>query len=462
MAIHSSNQNRHSQVTRIEKLGYGAGDMAINVAYSSMMLLITFFYTDVYGLAPQDMGLMFVVVRVLDSLITPVIGYICDNVTSRWGRYRHYLLFLSVPFGLSIFLTFTTPDLDYQSKLIWAYASYAFVTIMFTAVTIPYISLLNVLTVDPKERLSASGYRLFMAKLAAFSVTVFVPILSTAGIWQGDLQLGYQMAMGLMSVMAVILFVFCFSQVKERVRYPNVTLTFSQQMMHLVKNDQLLILCLSFFLSSIGFMIRGAMAMYYAGYFLGGSTEIQSAFLAVNVSASLLAMVASTWLTKRLCKIKLFYSSQMLAGALSILMFFCVSDHQVALAFVFFFLISFIVDLHAPVFWSAIADAVDYGQYKHGVRVPGMTFCLVSFCQKIAIGLAGAIVGTLLVVLDYKPGEEATEYAMYGIAFAFTIIPGILHLLVGLVMQKYTLKGAQVSRLSQKLDALKTAGYPTK
>ncbi len=457
MNTQSANTQINSSVSRLEKLGYGAGDMAINVAYSSMMLLITYFYTDVYGLAPQDMGLMFVIVRVLDSVITPVVGYICDNFTSRWGRYRHYLLFLAIPFGFSIFLTFTTPDFDYRSKLIWAYASYSFVTIMFTAVTIPYISILNVLTVNPKERLSASGYRLFMAKLAAFSVTIFVPMLSSATIWQGDLQLGFQMAMGFMAVMAIFLFVFCFSQVKERIRYPNVTLKFSQQVFHLVKNDQLLILCFSFFLSSIGFMIRGAMAMYYAGYFLGGSIEVQSAFLAANVSASLLAMVASTWLTKRYCKIRLFYTSQIVAGVLSVLMFFCVADHEILLAFIFFFLISFIVDLHAPVFWSAIADAVDYGQCKHGVRVPGMTFCLVSFCQKIAIGLAGAIVGTLLVVLDYKPGEEATEYAMYGIAFAFTIIPGVLHILVGIVMQKYTLKGVEMSRLGRQLDAMKSA-----
>lgn len=456
MSHDSTIKKINNKVTRIEKLGYGAGDMAINVAYSSMMLLITFFYTDVYGLAPQDMGVMFVIVRVFDSLITPAIGYICDNVTTRWGRYRHYLLFLAVPFGLSIFFTFTTPDVDYQSKLIWAYASYSFVTLMFTAVTIPYISLLNVLTTNPIARLSASGYRLFMAKLAAFSVTIFVPMLSSADIWQGDIQLGYQMAMGFMGCMAVLLFWFCFANVNERVRYPNVTLSFTDQLMYLLKNDQLLILCLSFFLSSIGFMIRGAMALYYAGYYLGGSIEVQSAFLAVNVSASLLAMVASTWLTKRYCKIKLFYSSQLIAGALSILMFFSVSDHQIALAFVFFFFISFIVDLHAPVFWSAIADAVDYGQYKHGVRVPGMTFCLVSFCQKIAIGLAGAIVGILLVMLDYKPGETATDYAMCGIAFAFTVIPGVLHIMVGFIMQKYELKGAQVSRLSRQSEVFRT------
>ncbi|MBN2234161.1 MAG: MFS transporter, partial [Opitutales bacterium] len=163
---------KHPKLSVLEKVGFGAGDMAVNVVISSMFLIIAFFYTDVYGLNPKDMALLFLLVRFLDAITDPLMGLITDRFTTRWGRYRPYFLFLAVPFGISVFLTFTTPDFDYAGKLIWAYATYIFVTLMFTAVTIPYISLIGVLTDSPQERLSANGYRLFFAKVAAFMVSI--------------------------------------------------------------------------------------------------------------------------------------------------------------------------------------------------------------------------------------------------------------------------------------------------
>ena len=163
------------KLSRLEKIGFGAGDMSVNVVISSMFLIIMFFYTDVFGLKPEDLATMMLVVRLLDAITDPLMGLATDHTKTRWGRYRPYFLFLSVPFGISVFLTFSTPDFDYNMKLAWAYATYIFVTIMFTGVTIPYISLIGVLTNDPKERLSANGYRLFCAKIAAFLVTIVVP-----------------------------------------------------------------------------------------------------------------------------------------------------------------------------------------------------------------------------------------------------------------------------------------------
>ena len=139
------------KLTRLEKVGFGAGDMAVNVVISSMMLIITFFYTDIFGLKPSDMALMFLLVRILDAISDPLMGMVTDRYTSRWGRYRPYFLFLSVPFGISVFLTFSTPDVDFNAKLVWAYSTYIFVTLMFTAVTIPYISLIGVMTACPSR-----------------------------------------------------------------------------------------------------------------------------------------------------------------------------------------------------------------------------------------------------------------------------------------------------------------------
>jgi GPH family glycoside/pentoside/hexuronide:cation symporter len=429
-----------------EKIGFGAGDMAVNVVISSMMLIIAFFYTDIYGLKPADMALLFLSVRLIDAITDPLMGIITDRYTTRWGRYRPYFLLLAIPFGFSVFLTFSTPDLDYNGKLLWAYSTYILVTLMFTAVTIPYISIIGVLTDDPKERLSANGYRLFFAKIAAFLVTIVVPMLAAS--WGEDkLAQGYQAAMGLMAALATALFIFCFFATTERVQYRPDRTPLLTQAKNLLQNDQWLILTGVCLVGTIGYVVRGSVAAYYAKYYLGGDAQTLSLFLATGVVAAILAMVASTWITKRYCKIKLFSRSQLLVGALSVLMFFAVGPGDLLLAFALYFLLSFVVDLHAPVFWSAIAEAVDYGEAKTGKRASGLAFGGISFFQKAGMGVAGAMVGWLLAFFDYVPDQPQSDFSLMGIALMLTVIPGFFHFLMGLLMRKYIITDDYYQRL---------------
>ncbi|WP_417358799.1 MFS transporter [Gallaecimonas pentaromativorans] len=421
----------------LEKVGFGAGDMAVNVVMSSMMLIITYFYTDVFGMKASDVGLLLLLVRFVDAFTDPMMGMITDRYTTRWGRYRPYFLFVSVPFGIAVFLTFSTPDWDYNAKLVWAYATYIFVTLMFTAVTIPYISIIGVLTDDPKERLSANGYRLFFAKIAAFLVTIIVPILAESWGGKDQVAAGYQAAMGIMALMATLLFLFCFFTTTERVEHKVEHKPFGQQLRLLVKNDQWLILCAVCVVGTIGYVVRGSVAAYYAKYYLGGDAKMMSMFLSTGVVAAILAMVVSTWITKRFCKVKLFRISQIAVAAISIVMYFAVGQNDVGLAFVVYFLLSLVVDLHAPVFWSAIAEAVDYGQAKTGKRVSGLAFGGISFCQKAGMGLAGFLVGSLLTYFNYQPDQAQSGFTLNGIALMLSIIPGFFHFLMGALMYRY-------------------------
>lgn len=442
------------KLSKLEKIGFGAGDMAVNVVISSMMLIITFFYTDIFGLKPSDLAIMFLLVRFIDAVSDPLMGTITDKFTTRWGRYRPYFLFLCVPFGISVFLTFSTPDVDYNAKLVWAYSTYIFVTLMFTAVTIPYISLIGVMTADPKEKLSANGYRLFFAKVAAFLVTIIVPKLAGADYWDGNMAEGYRVAMGLMAILAVFMLLFCFFTTTERLEHKVDEKPFKEQLKLLLKNDQWMTLCGVCVLGTIGYVVRGSVAIYYAKYYLGGGPDMQANFMATGVVAAILAMVASTWITKRWCKVKLFRFSQMAVGILSAIMFFSVGQQDVLLAFVLYFLISFVVDLHAPIFWSAIAEAVDYGQSKTGKRVAGLSFGGISFCQKAGMGLAGAMVGWLLTYFNYEAEQVQSEFTLTGIALMLTIIPGLFHFLVGVLMNRYRITNQEYQRLALTLDAV--------
>lgn len=179
----------------VEKIGFGAGDMAINVVIIAMQLLLAYFYTDIYGLSAADVGVLFVVVRMIDAIIDPAMGVLTDKLNTRWGRYRPWLLWFAIPFGFAVYLMFITPDMAYMAKLAWAYGTYILMTLVYTAITIPYISMIGVITSDPVERLSANGYRFVMTKIAAFLVTIVVPMLA---VWlgQGNKALGYQFRWG--------------------------------------------------------------------------------------------------------------------------------------------------------------------------------------------------------------------------------------------------------------------------
>jgi glycoside/pentoside/hexuronide:cation symporter, GPH family len=420
----------------LEKVGFGAGDAAVNVVWSALAIIITFFYTDVYKLKVEHIAMLGLLPRLIDAFADVLMGIYTDSHTTRWGRYRPYFLVFAVPFGISIMLVFTTPELSYNGKLIWAYTTYMLMMLVFTAIVIPYISLPGVLTADPQERLSANGYRLFFAKGASLLVNTFVPIF--AARWgQEHLSKGYQISMAVMAVLATVLFIFCFFATTERVVHKNDRKPIGEQLGLLMRNSQWTILAAVCVVGTIGYVIRGSVGLYYAKYFLGGDAKLQAAFITTGIVANILSMVASTWITKYLCKIQLFRWSQLLTFALSVIMYVVVKPQGVAPAFVLFFLINFIVDLQGPVFWSIISEAVDYGHVKSGKRVAGLSFGGISFCQKMGMSLAAGVVGWMLSYYQYQPDVQQSAFTMNGLALLLTVIPGVFHLGMGLLMYRY-------------------------
>lgn len=443
-------QTQTGKLSTLEKVGFGAGDMALNVVISSMMLIITFFYTDIYGLKTTDLALLFVAVKVVGAISDLVVGQLTDSFLTRWGRYRPWLLLLAVPYGVSVFMVFSTPDWSYHAKLVWAYSTYILMTLMTSGVGVSYISLPSALTADPQERLSANGYRLFLAKVGAFMVTIVVPILAER--WgNGNPAAGYQAAMALMAVLGALLFLFCFFTTSERVVHRVARQPLGQQVRVLLQNDQWLILCGACVTGTIGYVIRGSVAVYYAKYYLHGDTATVSAFLSTGVAAAILAMVISTWTTKFYCKVKLFRYTQLVVALLSVMIYFLVKPGDAALAFVLYFALSLVVDLHAPVFWSAIAETIDYGQVKTGKRVSGFAFGGISVAQKAGMAVAGGMVGILLSYFGYQPNQEQSTLALQGIALMLSVIPGFFHFLMGALMFKYRISDAYYGTVKEDL-----------
>lgn len=433
-----------------EKIGFGAGDMALNVVISSMMLIITYYYTDIFGLSPIDMGILFFTVKVVGAISDLVMGQITDRFTFLQGRYRPWLLWLAIPYAVSVFFVFTTPNWEYDAKLIWAYSTYIMMTLITSGVGIPYISLPSALTSDPKEKLSANGYRLFLAKIGAFMVAAVVPVVS--GMWE-DKALGYQVAMAIMSFIGAVMFLFCYFNTTERVTHVVEHQSLWTQFLQLLKNDQWLILVAVCVTGTIGYVIRGSVAIYYAKYYLGGDDALASAFISTGVVAAILAMIASTWITKVYCKINLFRYTQLLVAALSLAIYLLVGRDDVVLAFVLYFLLSFVVDLHAPVFWSIISETIDYGQVKNGKRVSGFAYGGISVGQKAGMGIAGLMVGWLLTYFQYVPNQAQSDFSLMGIALMLSIIPGFFHALMGVLMFMYRINDGYYAKLKTEMRA---------
>ena len=106
-----------TRLSPVEKIGYGLGDFGSNVVFQTIINLLPAFYTDVFGLAPAVMATMFLAVRLLDTVTDPIMGVIADNTNTRWGKFRPYLLWFSIPFAVVFVLTYWTPDLVGNAKL---------------------------------------------------------------------------------------------------------------------------------------------------------------------------------------------------------------------------------------------------------------------------------------------------------------------------------------------------------
>jgi len=143
-----------------EKVGYGLGDTASNFYWQMFLNFLAFFYTDIFGLTAAAAATMFLVVRIPDTFIDPVMGVIADRTQTRWGHYRPYLLWGCIPMAVMGVITFTTPGLSPHGKLVYAYVTYSLIMLAYTFVNIPYGALMGVISPNSLERTSVSSFRI--------------------------------------------------------------------------------------------------------------------------------------------------------------------------------------------------------------------------------------------------------------------------------------------------------------
>jgi glycoside/pentoside/hexuronide:cation symporter, GPH family len=437
-----------------EKIAYGLGDTASNIVFQTVMLFLTFFYTDIYGISPAFVGTMFLAVRIIDAVTDPIMGAIADRTQSKYGKFRPYLLWFALPFGFISVLAFTTPDFAEEGKMIYAFVTYTLLMLVYTAINIPYCALGAVLTADPKERVSVQSYRFVFAMLGGLMVTsLTLPLVEFFG--QGDSAKGYQLTIMAMSVLGVLMFLACFYGTKERINPPKeaVSRSYMDNFRQLWQNDQWRVLALVALCLLSGYVLRTTLAIYYVKYYLEMPDSI-TLFITLGMLGSMVGCIIAQPLAKRYCKVKLYIGIQILAAVLCASSYF-VSADNVTVAIGLYVLWNLVFNTGTPLLWAKMADTVDYGQWRTGIRTTGMVYSSIIFFIKMGIAVGGALGGWLLAGIGYQADVAQTEETKAGLLLAFSLYPAIGSLIVAVVMSAYKLNTQKVDEIT--LDLKKAA-----
>ena len=413
-----------------EKIGYGFGDMASSMFWKLFGAYLMIFYTDVFGLPAAVVGTMFLITRIWDSAFDPIVGVVADRTHSRWGKFRPYLLWLAVPFGIIGVLTFVTPDWSPTGKLVYAYVTYSLMMMIYSAINVPYASLLGVMSPNPKERNTLSTYRMTFAYIGSFiALLLFMPLVnffSGNSKDLGDQQTGWTMAVVVIAILCIILFFGCFAWTKERVKpIKEAQNPLKEDLKDLFKNKPWWILLGAGVAALVFNSIRDGATVYYFKYFVveedyatvsffGMSFVLSGLYLALGQAANIIGVIAAAPVSNRIGKRNTYMWAMIIATVLSVI-FYWFDKEDLIWMFVFQALISICAGSIFPLLWSMYADCADYSELKTGNRATGLIFSSSSMSQKFGWAIGTAITGWLLGFFGFQANAVQSEEAISGI-----------------------------------------------
>ena len=451
-----------------EKIGYGFGDMASSMFWKLFGSYLMIFYTDVFGLPAAVVGTLFLVTRVWDSAFDPIVGVVADRTHSRWGKFRPYLLFLAIPFSVIGVLTFVTPPFGDNGKLIYAYVTYSLMMMVYSAINVPYASLLGVMSDNPKERNTLSTYRMAFAYIGSFiALLLFMPMVN---FWSGHSkeiaaqQQGWTLAVAVIAVMCALLFIGCFAFTRERVKaLHEKQAPLKEDLKDLWKNRPWWILLGAGVAALVFNSIRDGATVYYFKYFIveedfqtisffGVSFVLSGLYLSVGQIANIAGVILAAPVSNRIGKKQTYMGSMAIATVLSILFFWFDKDN-LALIFTFQILISICAGSIFPLLWSMYADCTDYSELKTGNRATGLIFSSSSMSQKFGWAIGSALTGWLLSYFGFVANEVQQAEAIQGIKMFMSFLPAAGTLLSIVFISMYPLSEKKMLEISAALKS---------
>lgn len=468
--------NTSQKLSILEKTGYGLGDFAANLIFQTLLTFLAFFYTDVYKIPPGTASIIIFTGGFIGAFFNIIMGIIADRTQTRWGKFRPWILWTALPFGIAAILSFLTPDFGISGKITYALLTYFFLVLIYSANNLPYVALSGVLTGDMKERNSLSSYRFVAVMIAQFIVqSLLLPFVLILG--NGDKAIGFKNTMILFAFIGIICFLITFFTTKERIiPAKNQESSVKQDFTDLCKNGPWLVMLLVTILVFITLSLKGGMYVFYFKYYLDpaaqtiflndigftafieklnnsltamGFVDFQwpkdaptSAFSLFN-GGGIIFMIFGIMFSKRLADSfgkRNIYITFIFLSALSLLLFNLYSRTAIAMVFLTQLLHGFIYGVTIPLLWAMIADVADYSEWKNYRRATATVFSAMIFGLKIGISIGSALGAAFLSKYGYV-AEEVNQVpaAVEGIKLSISIYPGFIFIISAVLLCFYVI-----------------------
>ena len=445
--------NSNSQKLSIrEKIGYSLGDLAANLVFQTLMTYLAYFYTDIYGLKPNDASIIILSVGLIAAFaFNPIMGAIADRTNTRWGKFRPWILWTAIPLGVVALLAFSTPDFSYKGKVIYAVITYTLLLMLYAANNLPYSALSGVITGDMGERNSISSYRFVAVMVAQFFVQVFMlPIIETAG--GGDKAIGIEIVMTWLAIIGSVMLLITFITTKERiVPKPEQKSTLKEDIGDLIQNKPWVIMLILTMLVFITLAIKGGSYVYYfenyvdemaltqflepilaflsgIGFNFFGGNPVSAGFGLFNaggISFMIIGIMFSKGLADTYGKRNIF-GIFLFVSTLFILGFYIIPSTSVGLMFLSQIFHGFFYGITIPLLWAMIADVADYSEWKTNRRATAIIFSAMMVGLKGGLSIGSALVTGILGSYGYSADLAVqSDSAILGTKMLVSIYPAI-------------------------------------
>ncbi len=456
-----------------EKLGYGLGDTASNLYFQFFNLFLFYYYTDVYGLNPASVGTMYLVANFWDAVNDPLMGALADRVQTKRGKYRPFLLWFAVPYGVFGFALFINLPLGETGKLLFAYTTFIAFKMVYTAINVPYSALMGVISERAEDRVALSTARFLGAFGGGFVVSLLVrPLVNYFG---GDNELlGFQYTMALFGIASVLMFLVTYATTTERLRPQREnSVGVWTDLKFLSQNKPWLVMIGAAVCTLASVAVRGAVTVHYFKYFVGNTEEPvftlgaegtafflkfdQTTVFLSSGSLAFILGVAFTGAAGRLLGKRNAVMFLTAINGLAILSFFFIPKDAWGLMFAVNLVSNLIAGPTPGLVWALYTDVADYGEWKFGRRATGLVFSAAMFAQKVGLTIGGAASGWMLELFGFVPNAAQSDEALLGIRLMFAVLPGSLALLNAMILLAYPLTQAQTESMQAELQARRAA-----
>lgn len=439
------------------KLGYAIGDYGANLAFQTTNFYLLFYFTDVFGIMPALAGTIFLYSKIWNAVSNPVMGYIIDRTTSRWGKMRPYLLFGATPLALSVIALFYSPSIAAGGRFYYGLAAFIVFCSAITVVNVPYLALTPSLTLDSHERSVVTGYRVFLGIVGSLTAAgATLPLVSAFGgtdkvIGFRSLGIFYGLIIGLSTLV-------CFLSVRERHTQSNPENAELRENIRLIAaNKPFIFLTLGTFMHMIAMNIMAVDVNYFFKYNLKAEALIPIAFLCLFITAGF-SLPLFVLISKKTSK-KFTYNLGMGIVAAVLVLIFFYGERSISLGGVS-------VPLTIPLLilagiglstnwlspWSMIPDTVEYSELKTGIRREGILYGVFYFVFMIATALAGFLTGQILSYTGYTANVEQSENTLLGIRIVLTLLP-MVFLILGIVfISFFSIDAAMHRSMVEEID----------